>query len=493
MTYRPIANAYRPQRFSDVLGQEAVVTTLKNALLTERLGNAYLFSGGRGTGKTTLARLLAKAMNCLNLSSDGEPCGQCQSCCEMQQTSSLDLIEIDGASHRSIDDIRQIRENVGYSPAAGRYKVYLIDEVHMLTKEAFNALLKTLEEPPAHVKFLFATTESHKLPATVTSRCQRFQLRRIAPETICSKLRAIVADLSVEAEESALYQIAALADGGLRDAESLLDQVISFHGTRVTAEGVAEVLGTTPQEFYFRLDRAMLAGESATAFTLVEELYTAGRDLSCFVDGLVQHVRRLLVVHLSAPSEPMVEEWRVHYVKSAAELSTGQWLALLDELLERQLALRTAPSQRIAVELLLLRYIQTRSRLPMEELVGRLNQLEQSLSSPPKRGEAVAPAAIQRKAEPVAPPPKKSEPMPPKAEAIAPAAIQHKVEPVAPPPKKSEPTPPKVEAIAPASMERPTEKTLQAQGPDAKKRQNRYDTLLRFAAVELEGTVQKNG
>lgn len=450
--YRPIANAYRPHRFADVLGQEAVVTTLKNALLAERLGNAYLFSGGRGTGKTTLARLLAKAMNCQQLAADGEPCGHCPSCQEMQSATSLDLIEIDGASHRSIDDIRQIRESVGYSPAVGRYKVYLIDEVHMLTKEAFNALLKTLEEPPAHVKFLFATTEPHKLPATVTSRCQRFQLRRISPATICDKLRSIANDLSVEADESALYQIAAMADGGLRDAESLLDQVVSFHGDRVTAEGVAEVLGTTSQELYFRLDQAMLAEKSSSAFVLAEELYGSGRDLSSFVDGLVQHVRRLLVVHLSAPSEPMVEEWRSHYAKTAAQLSKGQWLALLDELLERQTALRTAPSQRIALEMILLHYIQTPSRLSMEELVGRLSQLEQELSSPQKREVAPPPPPIQRKVEPAAPPVEK-EPLP---------------------------SPPPTAAAAP-------------QTPDAKKRQNRYDTLLRFAAVELEGTVQKNG
>lgn len=453
LPYSPIATAYRPQRFADVVGQEAVVTTLKNAVRTGRLGNAYLFSGGRGTGKTTLARLLAKAMNCHQLDPEGEPCGRCASCQEIGRNGSLDLMEIDGASHRSIDDIRQIRETVGYSPASGKYKVYLIDEVHMLTKEAFNALLKTLEEPPAHVKFLFATTEPHKVPATVVSRCQRFQLRRIPVAAICDKLRAIAADLSVEVDESGLYQIAQIADGGLRDAESLLDQVVSFHGGRVTAEAVAEVVGATPQESYFRLDRAMASGETAAAFQLAEEIFTSGRDIPCFVEGLIHHVRRLLVSHLSIASEPMVEEWRTHYSEMAQHLSKEQWISLLDELLERQIELRTAPSQRIALEMILLRYVQTCSRLSIEELVGRLQQLEQGLSSP-----------APRRAEPL-PPPRPSSPPPQPA----------------PPQKVAAPPPP------------PRQPAALPQSADAKKRQNRYDTLLRFAAVELEGTVQKHG
>src|SRR3984957_4201366 len=226
--YQVLARKYRPQSFQEVLGQEAIITTLKNAIKNNRLAHAYLFCGSRGTGKTTLARIFAKALNCQRPTEDLEPCNVCESCKEITSGSSLDVLEIDGASHRGIDDVRQINDTVGYSCASGKYKIYIIDEVHMLTKEAFNALLKTLEEPPPKVKFFFATTEPHKIPATILSRCQRFNLRRISPSLIVQKLQRIAQDVKAEIDPEALHLIANMADGALRDAESLLDQVLSF-------------------------------------------------------------------------------------------------------------------------------------------------------------------------------------------------------------------------------------------------------------------------
>ena len=228
-TYQVLARKYRPQHFNEVLGQDAIVTTLKNAIKHNRLAHAYLFCGSRGTGKTTLARVFAKALNCQSPTSDAEPCNKCSSCKEIAAGNALDVLEIDGASHRGIDDIRQINETVGYASSSGKYKIYIIDEVHMLTKEAFNALLKTLEEPPLKVIFLFATTEPHKVLPTILSRCQRFNLNRISLDTIVDKLRQIAIDQNVEIDEEALYLLAQRAEGGLRDAESLFDQIIAFH------------------------------------------------------------------------------------------------------------------------------------------------------------------------------------------------------------------------------------------------------------------------
>jgi len=220
--YQVIAVKYRPQSFADVIEQEGVVTTLKNAIRLERIGHAYLFCGSRGTGKTTLARLYAKALNCSNRTSESEPCNRCSSCQEIQSGRSLDVIEIDGASNRGIDDIRNINETVGYAASSGKYKIYIIDEVHMLTKEAFNALLKTLEEPPPHVLFFFATTEPHKVLPTIISRCQRFDLKRISPEKIIQKLATICTDLDIDMAEEGLRTVAIYAEGSMRDAESLL-------------------------------------------------------------------------------------------------------------------------------------------------------------------------------------------------------------------------------------------------------------------------------
>ncbi len=248
--YKVLARKYRPKNFSEVLGQDAIVTTLKNAIKHKRIAHAYLFCGSRGTGKTTLARVFAKALNCHNLNGDLEPCSECPSCKEIASGSSIDVIEIDGASHRGIDDIRQINENVGYTTSHGDYKIYIIDEVHMLTKEAFNALLKTLEEPPEKVIFFFATTEPHKVLPTILSRCQRFNLNRISNEKIIEKLKKIVIDQNVDTSEEVLQLIAERAEGGLRDAESIFDQMLSFHEGTLTIENARAILGIVPREAF---------------------------------------------------------------------------------------------------------------------------------------------------------------------------------------------------------------------------------------------------
>ncbi len=254
--YQVLARKYRPQTFAEVIGQEAIITTLKNAIKNKRLAHAYLFCGSRGTGKTTLARILAKALNCQHPTPEGEPCNQCASCKEITSGHSLDVLEIDGASHRGIDDVRQINETVGYATSSGCYKIYIIDEVHMLTKEAFNALLKTLEEPPPKVLFFFATTEPHKVLPTILSRCQRFNLTRIPLEKIASKLREICQDLGIAIDEAALRLIAGRAEGGLRNAESLLDQIISFHEGPISLESAAAILGVMSRDSLFALDSA---------------------------------------------------------------------------------------------------------------------------------------------------------------------------------------------------------------------------------------------
>lgn len=462
-SYQVISRRYRPQTFASVVGQQATVTTLKNAIKSGRLAHAYLFCGARGTGKTTLARLFAKALNCYNLSDDGEPCCSCPSCIEIAATTSLDVLEIDGASHRGIEDVRQINETVVYTAASGRYKIYIIDEVHMLTKEAFNALLKTLEEPPPKVKFLFATTEPHKLPTTILSRCQRFNLQRIDTSLIIGKLTAICESLALNADASALHILARRADGSLRDAESLLDQTLAFsNGVTLTAPIVSDLLGLMPRDILFTLDRAGRDGDLAAAFTVSEQLFTGGKDLGHFVEMLVEHIRTLLLVKISgveAPSLLLTPEERVSYLESSSYYSVEQCMTLLDMLVESQNLLKTAPVPRFALEALLLRLLRSHRRIPLDLLVQRLAALEtqaqtQALNQPQPQIPSLSPS-----------PPQLLPPAPPQEPVAAPSP--------SPPLEPPTPTPPPPQTATTSSIP-----------------QHRYDTLLQFAAVELEGSLQ---
>ena len=380
--YQVIARKFRPQSFKMVVGQDAIVTTLKNAIKNKRLAQAYLFCGSRGTGKTTLARIFAKALNCLQPTEEGEPCETCSSCREITHGSSLDVLEIDGASNRGIDDIRQINETVGYAATLGGYKIYIIDEVHMLTKEAFNALLKTLEEPPPKVKFFFATTEPHKVLPTILSRCQRFNLNRIPLSQITQKLAWIAKELNVEVEEAALERLAQRAEGGLRDAESLLDQVIAFSDGRLTIQDVDAILGLMPRETFFEIDQAVKESQLSKAFEIAQRIFSEGKDLSHFLDGLIDHFRTLLLIKLSGQNSHLLTLNPLDlekYGAAARIYSQEQCLELIEYLVEAQQKLRTTSFGKITLEAILLHVLQSRYRLTIGQLVMRLHQLEQSL------------------------------------------------------------------------------------------------------------------
>src|SRR5216110_869465 len=298
MSYQVIARKYRPQRFRDVVGQEHVTQTLSNAIQQNRIAHAYLFCGPRGTGKTTIARIFAKCLNCTGGPKvdfdDNDP-----RCEEITEGRSLDVLEIDGASNRGIDEIRELRETAKFAPASSKFKIYIIDEVHMLTKEAFNALLKTLEEPPSHVKFMFATTEPEKVLPTILSRCQRFDLRRIPAALIVRHLAQIAKQEKVKIDDAALHAIARGADGAMRDAESTLDQLISLCGDRIEENDVLSMFGLAAQGQILDLSRAILAGEIETAFRLLNDLAGHGKELGRLVSDLLGHFRNLLIYQVS--------------------------------------------------------------------------------------------------------------------------------------------------------------------------------------------------
>jgi len=372
--YQIIPRKFRPKRFDEVAGQEAIVTTLKNAIAQERIGQAYLFCGARGCGKTTLARLFAKALNCVHLSQDHEPCNECTSCLEISEGRNLDIFEIDGASNRGIDDIRQINETVGYAPNKGPYKIYIIDEVHMLTKEAFNALLKTLEEPPKNVKFFFATTEPHKVPQTIISRCQRFNLGRIREKALIEKLKRISTELNVDIEEDALVQISHLCEGSLRDAESLLDQLICFGKSPITLDLTRDVFGLISNQHLFDLDEAIHTQNLEKGLELAQKLYESGKDLGAAIDSLLEHFRTYLLIALGHPAQEAYQKW--HYTKD-------QCLTILDTLMQWQQHMLKTPFKHIHLEMLLLNLVRTFHRIPLDNLVQRLLDLEQRQTQAP--------------------------------------------------------------------------------------------------------------
>lgn len=482
--YQVIARKFRPQSFKEVMGQEAIVTTLKNAIQFNRLAQAYLFCGSRGTGKTTLARIFAKALNCQQPASDFEPCNNCSSCREITSGSSLDVLEIDGASHRGIEDIRQINETVGYAAACGGYKIYIIDEVHMLTKEAFNALLKTLEEPPPKVKFFFATTEPHKVLPTILSRCQRFNLNRISLSHIAAKLRLVAAQLGVEVDDEALQLIGQRAEGGLRDAESLFDQILAFSTEKITVECVQSILGIMPREAYFELDRAGKEGAFGKAFEIAHRLFAEGKDLAYFIEGLIDHFRNILLMQLSGKESSLLNlsaKEKKLYEEASRFYSQEQCLDLIDYLLESAQAIRFAHSGKMALEAILLHVMRSHYRLPIEVVVRRLSELEQAL------GEFSAPSEqppVTKLAAPVA---KAAPPVEFKAPPAAPAARSI----------SEDPTPTRADlGLANKKAAAPAPKTLSSNIPvdsasAAKAPAYRYDTLFQFAATELEGRLQR--
>lgn len=410
MSYQVIARKYRPQRFSDVVGQEHVTQTLGNAIAQKRIAHAYLFCGPRGTGKTTIARIFAKCLNCTDGPKidfpDSDP--RCQ---EITEGRSLDVLEIDGASNRGIDEIRELRDTVRFAPASSRFKIFIIDEVHMLTKEAFNALLKTLEEPPAHVKFMFATTEPEKVLPTILSRCQRFDLKRISSALIVKHLAYIAGQEKVRIEEGALHAIARGADGGMRDAESTLDQLISFCGEQIVEGDVLSMFGLTAQGQIFKLAEALLAGDADVALRLFDELATGGKDLARLLADLLGHFRNLLVFQVSKGDTRLLEisEAEGARLKAQTGITGPEALTRIMEVLtDAEWRLREAASKRIFLEVTLLKTIQARQAVPLDAVLRQLQQLRAEAGGAPA-ATAPAPAAPAPAAVPapsVAPAPK---------------------------------------------------------------------------------------
>jgi len=510
--YQVIARKFRPQTFKDVYGQDPIVTTLKNALKHKRLAQAYLFCGSRGTGKTTLARLLAKALNCMEITSDLEPCGQCSSCREIASGNSLDVIEIDGASHRGIEDIRQINENVGYA-SAGNYKIYIIDEVHMLTKEAFNALLKTLEEPPLKVKFFFATTEPHKVLPTILSRCQRFNLNRIPLSSIIAKLRKIADELKVETDDEALRLLAQRAEGGLRDAESLFDQILAFEEGSITADSVSAILGLMPSDIYFDIDSAGKSGQFAKAFEIAHRVFSEGKDITFFIEGLIDHLRLILLIKVSGIHSSFIglaDTEKARYAQAAALYSREQCLDLIEYLLEAQQKIRTSAFVKISLEALLLHVMRSHFRIPIEQLVHHLSELEKAISN---NGENTvsSPSSSSSSTLTHSPSPSPSPSLSQKPSSES-QVVTNKFVSEDPTPSRADfgkkkqaaqkPEPAIQHAIkthkdAPKETlkETPKETAKTIAEPVSNKEQrplHEYDTLMHFAAVELEGRLQKN-
>jgi len=437
MSYQVIARKYRPQRFRDVVGQEHVTQTLAHAIEQKRIAHAYLFCGPRGTGKTTIARIFAKCLNC----TDGpkvdfdEADPRCQ---EIADGRSLDVMEIDGASNNGVEQVRELRETCKYAPASGRYKIYIIDEVHMLSTAAFNALLKTLEEPPEHVKFLFATTDPEKVLPTILSRCQRFDLRRIPTAVIAKHLSQIASLEKVKIEAAALFAIARGAEGGMRDAESTLDQLISFCGDQIEEPDVLSMFGLAAQGQLLQLSGAVLAGGVEDALRLANELATNGKDLGRLLSDLLNHFRNLLIFQVSRGDTNMIEvtEAEAAALAEQARLATSHGLTrILEVLAEAEMRLRDATSKKILVEVALLKAIEARGAVSLDSVLkqlqglreGKLHDAAPALTvkpAPAPLSSVISPAPATKPVAtaPIAAPPAVPAPPPASPIAVAPAS-----------------------------------------------------------------------
>lgn len=376
--YLVLARKWRPQNFESVVGQEHITRTLQNAIVSGRIGHAFLFIGSRGIGKTTTARILAKALNCESASGPTPtPCDTCDNCRTIAAGTSIDVIEIDGASNNGVEDVRQIRDNIRLVPSRSRYKIYVIDEVHQLSSPAFNALLKTLEEPPEHAVFILATTEAHKVPATIISRCQRYDFRRVGMESISKLLRNILDAEGVTCSDEALYAIARAADGGIRDAESILEQIISYCGKQITFHDVFDVLGLVDWTVMHRLCRAMLDQDIAAQLRIVEDVVVAGKDLSQFVQDILQYFRNLLVCKTSDPAGLLAlpDEDIAAMKEIAGQFTLTNLIRLVEQFAELAKDFDSQLAQRIALEALLIRLSKVSVEVSVDTVLEKLVQL----------------------------------------------------------------------------------------------------------------------
>ncbi|SOB73768.1 DNA-directed DNA polymerase [Anaerobutyricum hallii] len=383
MGYMALYRKWRPNDFDEVRGQDAIVQTLRNQIIYNRIGHAYLFCGTRGTGKTSIAKLFAKAVNCEH-PVNGNPCNACPSCQAINAQSSLDVLEIDAASNNGVENIRDIREQVQYSPVEGRYKVYIIDEVHMLSSGAFNALLKTLEEPPSYVIFILATTEKHKIPVTILSRCQKYDFKRISVDTITGHLVSLMEKEQIDAEEKALRYIARAADGSMRDALSLLDQCIAFYlGQTLTYENVLEVLGTADTSVFSTLLRSILKKDSMSALDIIDTMITEGRELSQFLSDFLWYLRNLLILKDQEGAEEsldMSKETIATLKEECAMVDTTALLRYIRLLSELSNQIRTATQKRVLLEVGFIKLCRPETESDAESLSERVRQLETMLA-----------------------------------------------------------------------------------------------------------------
>ena len=397
MSYTALYRKFRPDTFEDVKGQEHIVTTLKNQMKANRIGHAYLFCGTRGTGKTTVAKILAKAVNCEH-PKDGSPCNECETCRAIQAGTSMNVIEIDAASNNGVDNIREIREEVAYRPTRGKYKVYIIDEVHMLSTGAFNALLKTLEEPPSYVIFILATTEAHKIPVTILSRCQRYDFRRITIDTIAARLQELLDAEGVEAEERAVRYVAKAGDGSMRDALSLLDQCIAFYmDQKLTYDKVLDVLGTVDTEVFSHLLRCVLRQDVVGCIRLLEELVNRGKEMAQFVSDFTWYMRNLLLVG-SADSTEDVLDVSTETLQSMQEESRMvepetlmRYIRVFSELSGQ---IRYSSQKRVLVEIALIKLCRPAMETNMDSILDRLRVLEEKMENGIPAAVSAAPAPV---------------------------------------------------------------------------------------------------
>ena len=382
MAYQALYRAWRPEKFCDIYGQEAITRTLKRQIVTGHISHAYLFAGSRGTGKTTTAKVMARALNCLNLQ-DGEPCGECEVCRQLKSESCLDVLEIDAASNNGVDEVRLLRERIAYPPTVGRYKVYIIDEVHMLSKSAFNALLKTLEEPPAYAVFILATTEPEKLLATVVSRCLRFDFRRIGMKDIVARLNVVLQGIGRTAQPEALEEIAQAADGGMRDALSLLDMCLSYTEDQVNADLVRRVLGSNGRDFMFRFVDCIEKGDASGALKMINEAMLDGRDPEVFAQETAEHMRTLLIAQMTGEQVEQIAEVThdaaLRFMEQGGRFESARLMRAMDLFARARGDMRFTSMPRSVLEMCAVKASRVSREKTEEGLTERVEALEKQL------------------------------------------------------------------------------------------------------------------